>query len=135
MQKSVKAKPIYILISVMMMLSILSPCLSVAAAQEEEVQPLATTISYYYCNISISGITAKCSASLKSSYSTSLKIKMEIQKKKSSGYETVETWTSSKTGVLLSMSESRAINLLSDYRLKVTFTAGGETKIDYAYPS
>lgn len=135
MQKSVKAKPIYILISVMMMLSILSPCLSVAAAQEDEIQPMAAVIDSYSLGISISGITAKCNAHLVSSYSTSLKIKMEIQKKKSSGYETVETWTSTKTGVAMTMSESRAINLLSDYRLKVTFTAGGETKIDYAYPS
>ena len=32
------------------------------------------------------------------------------------------------------MSESRNINLFSDYRLKVTFTAGSETETTYAYP-
>ena len=63
-----------------------------------------------------------------------LSIKMEIQKKKSSGYETLKTWTGSKTGTYLTMSESRNINLFSDYRLKVTFTAGSEAETTYAYP-
>lgn len=58
---------------------------------------------------------------------------MELQKEKSSGYETVETWTDSKTGTYLSMSESRNINVLSNYRLKITFNAGGETQVVYRY--
>lgn len=62
-----------------------------------------------------------------------LKINMELQKEKSSGYETVKTWTSSNTGILLTMSESRNINILCNYRLKVTFTAGSETQVMYKY--
>ena len=58
---------------------------------------------------------------------------MELQKEKSKSYETVETWTSSKTGTLLAMSESRNINVLCNYRLKVTFTAGKETEVVYKY--
>jgi hypothetical protein len=58
---------------------------------------------------------------------------MEIQKKKSSGYETVETWTTSRTGVGVSITEKRTINALSTYRLKVTFTAGSETAVQYDY--
>ncbi|WP_298654032.1 hypothetical protein [uncultured Eubacterium sp.] len=58
---------------------------------------------------------------------------MELQKEKSSGYETVETWSESKTGTILSMSESRNINVLCNYRLKVTFTAGNETETIYKY--
>ena len=58
---------------------------------------------------------------------------MELQKEKSKGYETVETWTSSKTGTVLAMSESRNINVLCNYRLKVTFTAGKETEVVYKY--
>lgn len=97
-------------------------------------------INPYYVNIadcsvslSISGIKANCSATIQSNKSVNLKIKMELQKEKSSGYETVETWTSSKTGTILAMSESRNINIFSDYRLKVTFTAGSETEIVYKY--
>ena len=95
----------------------------------------------YYINcgntnseIKISGIKATCSTSLRVNKSMALSIKMEIQKKKSSGYETLKTWTGSKTGTYLTMSESRNINLFSDYRLKVTFTAGSETETTYAYP-
>lgn len=98
------------------------------------------TISPYYVNISdrsaslsISGIKAECSATVQSNKSVALKIKMELQKEKASGYETVETWTSSKTGTILAMSESRNINILCNYRLKVTFTAGSETEIVYKY--
>ncbi len=48
---------------------------------------------------------------------------MELQKKKSGVYETIKTWSAGKTGTALSVSEKSAINLLSDYRLKTTFTA------------
>ena len=58
---------------------------------------------------------------------------MELQKKKSGVYETVKTWTSSKNGTYLAMSEARNINVFCDYRLKVTFTAGSETDIEYKY--
>ena len=60
-------------------------------------------------------------------------LEMELQKEKSKTYETVETWTSSKTGTVLAMSESRNINVLCKYRLKVTFTAGKETEVVYKY--
>ena len=73
------------------------------------------------------------SATLKAKNSVPLKIKMELQKEKSKGYETVETWTSSKTETVLGMSESRNINVLCNYRLKVTFTAGKETEVVYKY--
>ena len=45
---------------------------------------------------------------------------MELQKKKSGTYETIKTWSASKTGTYLSVAEKRTINLLSDYRLKTT---------------
>lgn len=97
-------------------------------------------VSLYYVNIvkrdgtlTVSGIKAKCTALVQTSKSMNLSIKMELQKEKSSGYETVETWTDSKTGTYLSMSESRNINVLSNYRLKITFNAGGETQVVYRY--
>lgn len=100
---------------------------------DNEVAPLYVNISSHRESIEISGIKAKCSAKLYAKNSVPLKIKMELQKEKSKSYETVETWTSSKTGTLLAMSESRNINVLCNYRLKVTFTAGKETEVVYKY--
>lgn len=96
--------------------------------------PYYTTISMHATYISISGITATCSTTLNSTKSTTLKIKMELQKKKSGVYETIETWSTSGTGTLLGMDKKRNINILCDYRLKATFTAGSETVISYDYP-
>jgi type 1 fimbria pilin len=86
------------------------------------------------CSLTISGINSTSEAELYTSTSTSLSITMELQKLKSGSYSTIETWTSSKTGTSLSMEESRLINILATYRLKVTFTAGSETVTAYAYP-
>ena len=100
---------------------------------DNEVAPLYVNILSHRESIEISGIKAKFTAKLKSKKSVPLKIKMELQKEKSKTYETVETWTSSKTGTVLAMSESRNINVLCKYRLKVTFTAGKETEVVYKY--
>lgn len=116
-------------------LMVLGNTISVFAATNNEngISPLYTNISYNTTNFNISGIKAECKASVSANKSMNLKIKMELQKEKSNGYETVETWTSSKTGIYLAMSESRNINILSTYRLKVTFTAGSETEVVYRY--
>lgn len=102
---------------------------------DDLISPQYTTILDNSTCISINGIKATCTTSMTSQYPTSLKIKMELQKKKSGGYETVETWTSSKQGVNIVMSESRNINILYDYRLKATFTAGSESTVVYKYPA
>lgn len=104
-----------------------------AVINDDGISPYYVNISDSLAKLSISGIKANCSANLQSKKSVNLKIKMELQKKKSSGYETVETWTSSKTGTILAMSKSRNINALCKYRLKVTFTAGSETTVIYKY--
>ena len=104
-----------------------------AAVNNEEITPYYVNIASNNASLNISGIKATCSASLKSNSSVSLSITMELQKEKSSGYETVKTWSSSTMGNYLSMSESRNINILSTYRLKVTFTAGSETVTVYRY--
>lgn len=120
----------------MLFVSLFSSMVTASAKTKDEnvVSPQYTTISTNSTSIRISGIKATCTTSLTAQYSTSLKIKMELQKKKSGGYETVETWTSSKQGINIVMSESRNINILSDYRLKATFTAGSETTVVYDYP-
>ena len=99
------------------------------------VAPVYTNIASKSCSLVISGINSTSSASLHSSKSMSLKIKMELQKKKSGVYQTIETWTDSRPGTILTMEKGRLINVLADYRLKVTFTAGSETAVSYAYPS
>lgn len=104
------------------------------AAMPETAVPYFTTISSTTHSINISGIKATCTATVRSQKSTTLKLKMELQKKKSGVYSTVKTWEHSKTGTSLSASESRNINILYDYRLKTTFTAGSESTVSYAYP-
>ena len=94
-----------------------------------------TTIETNSVYISISGIKATCNATLTSQVPTSLNIKMELQKEKSNGYETIETWTKSKNGASMSFTETRNINIFSKYRLKATLTAGSETVVVYDYPS
>lgn len=100
----------------------------------EIIAPMYANISANSCSLSIKGVNSVSSAVLHAKGSMYLHIKMELQKKKSGIYQTIETWTSSRTGMVLSMEEERLINALASYRLKVTFTAGSETVAYYAYP-
>lgn len=106
---------------------------AIASENYNEAVPYYTDIKNHNEMINISGIKATCSADVRVSSSKYLKIVMELQKKKSNGYETIKTWTSSKTGTNLSISESRNINVLCTYRLKVTYTAGSEKVVAYKY--
>ena len=96
----------------------------------EEYTTIASTVSA----ITITGITAKCSATVNTQYSTSLKVTVELRKKKSGTYTTIQTWTGSKTGTTLSVGGTKTVNPLSSYRIKVTFKAGSETTTIYTYP-
>lgn len=125
-------KFVFILLSILMIFGNVAVA-NAADNHDNEVAPLYVNILSHRENIELSRIKAKCSAKLYAKNSVPLKIKMELQKEKSKGYETVETWTSSKTGTLLAVSESRNINVLCKYRLKVTFTAGKETEVVYKY--
>lgn len=104
------------------------------APADDEIIERYTVIDVCSYSVKISGITATCKSSLTAKYSTSLYIKMELQKYSSGSYSTVKTWTTSKTGTTTSLSGTKAVNPLSTYRLKVTFTAGGETITRYASP-
>lgn len=116
-----------------LMLSIFSVC---AYANDEEtvVTPRFSTISAVATSFTISGLNSTSSVVLSAQYSTSLSIKIELQKEKSSGYETLETWTKSGTGTVISLEETRLINVFSEYRIKVTCKAGSETHVTYDYP-
>ena len=113
-------------------LFLLLPVVGVSVCGEENAKN--SQICSSKCNISISGINSTMHASLEAIKSVSLKITVELQKSKSGTYTTIETWNATKQGTFLSFSEKRMINVLSDYRIKVTFTAGNETIVKYAYP-
>ena len=134
MSKSIVKNSLYLLFCSFLLFSFLAPN-SGYALDQSEIQLQSIYINKSSCFISISGITANCTSSLNTRSSTKLSIKMELQKKKSGTYETVKTWSASKTVTTVLIDEKRAINLLSDYRLKTTFTAGTETRVAYAYPS
>ncbi len=117
------------------LLSAVPFCAGAAQADDGDIAvPYYVNIKNPTVEISISGITVSMKASFSSNSSTSLSIVMELQKLKSGDYQTIETYTKTGNGMSLSIAENRLINLLSDYRLKVTFTAGGETAVQYKYP-
>ncbi len=121
---------VFILISILLSL----PIFVNAENDDETVAPTRyTTISTTYSNISKSGVTVTCSASLTAQYSTSLKIVMVLQKSSSGSWTDVKTWTKTGTGTKLSIEESKIINIFSTYRLKTTFTAGSESVTTYSY--
>lgn len=134
MSKAVKISNTFI--SILLSFLILIGMTSIANASvngNNELAPCYINIANKSESITISSIKATCAASMSTNRTMRLTIKMELQKKKSNGYETIKTWTSSKTGTSLSMSESRNINALCTYRLKVTYTAGSEKVVAYKY--
>ena len=132
--KNIK-KSVSILLILAMIFSTFAVMSSAAVVEEDYgIMPCFTTISSVTTVFSISGINSTSSVLLASKVSTSLYIKIELQKEKSSGYETIETWTKSGTGTSLLLEETRLINVFSEYRIKVTCTAGSETHTTYDYP-
>lgn len=102
---------------------------------ENEIMPCWTTIDSYIVGLDISGLTASFNASLNSSYYTYLKVVVQLQKETSTGYETVETWTTSRASdVTITCTGSKLINPLNDYRIRVTFTADEESIVVFRYP-
>ncbi|MCR5781988.1 MAG: hypothetical protein K6G90_04535 [Clostridia bacterium] len=103
-------------------------------ADNDQSQIRYTYIAATYCSCNISGLTATCRADLTCRSSCYMTIKMELQKLKSGCYSTIQTWNTSNTGTYLTITKTKLINVLSTYRLKVTFAAGSETVTAYAYP-
>lgn len=93
-----------------------------------------STVDSSKCGIKISGANASMNAILRTQKDTQLSITMELQKSKNGIFKTIETYEATKFGHLLDISETRLINVFATYRLKVTFTAGSETVVCYAYP-
>lgn len=128
-------KSVSVALVLTMLFSIFAINISAADVEEENtVMPRWSSISGVATCFTISGINSTSSVSITSKYSTSLYIKIELQKEKSTGYETIETWTKSGTGTVLALEEKRLINILADYRIKVTARADSETFTTYDYP-
>lgn len=130
-------KVISIVLVLTMMFSICALNLTPSAAAVDDdyaIMPCYTTINSINTSFSISGINSTASVTLTAQYSTSLYIKIELQKEYSTGYETLETWEKSGTGRVMTLEEDRLINIFSDYRIYVTCKAGSETKTFYDYP-
>ena len=103
--------------------------------EECVIMPCWTSIDSYSAALDISGLTATAYVTLNSMYMTNLKITVQLQKETSTGYEDVKTWTASRTSdVSVTLSESKLINPLNDYRLRITMTADEETIVVFKYP-
>ena len=134
MVKTIK-KTVSIFLILTMLFSSFAIMSSAATVDDDYgVMPCFTTIDAVATSFTISGLNSTSSVLLTSKVSTSLYIKIELQKEKSSGYETIETWTKSGTGTSIILEETRLINIFSDYRIKVTCKAGSETHTTYDYP-
>lgn len=134
MVKSMK-KAVSILLILTMLFSSFAIMSSATVVEDDYgVMPCFTTIGSVATSFTISGLNSTSSVLLVAKTSTSLYIKIELQKEKSTGYETIETWTKSGTGTYLSLEEDRLINVFSNYRIKVTCKAGSETHTKYDYP-
>ncbi len=125
--------------SILLVLTLLLSLFAIScyAVQDEEdygVMPCWSTIDSIHTSFTISGLNSNSYVYLVSQVSTSLKIVVNLQKLKSGSYETIETWTETGKGTSLELDESRLINVFSDYRIKITCTAGSETNVSYDYP-
>lgn len=103
---------------------------------ENEVMPCFATIDSYIITFDISGLIASVDVRLVSSYYTNLSISAQLQKKTSSGYETVKTWTASATSdISLALSGTKTINPLNEYRLRIEFVADQENIVIFRDPT
>ena len=101
----------------------------------DEIEPTRyTNIGSAVLSFKISGTTAKGAAGLTPQRSTSLQIVLTLQKQNSNGtWSNVKTWSKSGSGLYLNLTASKVISLVNTYRMKGTFTAGGETTTIYRY--
>lgn len=102
---------------------------------EYGVMPCWSIINSVGTSFTISGINSTSSVILTSQFTVNLFIQIELQKEKSTGYETIETWSAFESnGTYLTLEETRLINIFEDYRIKVTCVAGNEQHVTYDYP-
>ena len=133
---SIFKKGLSIILVLTMLFSVLAINVSAAETEEDEygVMPCWSIIDGVATSFTISGIVATVSVLLTSQFTVNLMIKVELQKKTSSGYETVEIWDAFETnGMALGLEESKIINIFANYRVRIVCLAGNEQHIVYRY--
>ena len=106
------AKKVLSLVLVLTMLFSLFVIPSSAVEEEENtVMPCFTVIDSVSTSFTISGLVATASVTLISTIDSTLYISIELQKEKSTGYETIEEWTTFDNGYVTALEESRLILL------------------------
>ena len=134
MLKKYTIKAISVIMAILMVLSVGTVAFAEPdTSADTEIVYRYNVIGTNSASLTINGITATCYARLTAQYSTSLYIKMELQKYNGNAYSTIKTWTKSDSGTGTAISKSKTINPSNSYRLKVTFTAGSETIVVYKY--
>ncbi|MGN0523299.1 MAG: hypothetical protein ACI4IG_03395 [Eubacterium sp.] len=98
---------------------------------DEGITPYYSVMNTNATGFKISGTQATCTASMTAPTGTSLKIKMELQRKSGSSYTTQYTWSTSKVSSALAISKTQTINPIATWRLKCTFTANSEVVVTY----
>ena len=100
---------------------------------DEGITPYYSVMNSNSAYLKISGTQATCSATLTAPTGTSLKIKMELQRKSGASYTTKYTWSTSKVSSALAISKTATVNPIATWRLKCTFTANSEVVVVYDY--
>ncbi len=132
---SISKKCISLVLIVVMFFSVLAINSSAETVEDDyAVMPCWTAINSIGTSFTISGIVSTSSVVLTSQFDTTLYIKIELQKLESTGYETIETWTTFGNGTIVALEKNRLINVFEDYRIKVTCIAANEQHITYDYP-
>ena len=125
-----------VLAAVLVIMTVFTTCACAFAsgADEREEPTRFSVINTAALSFTITGATAKAGGSLTAKRNTSLQIVMTLQKKNSNGtWSNVQTCSKSGSGTVLNLTGSKVINVLNTYRVKGTFTAGGETTTIYRY--
>lgn len=121
----------------LVIMTVFTTCACAFAAGDDERNDEPTrysVINTASLSFTISGVTAKAGATLTTKKNASMQIVMTLQKKNSNGtWSNVKTWSKSGSGNHLTLSGSKTVNVLNTYRVKGTFSAGGETTTIYKY--
>lgn len=129
-------KFIILLFSVWLLISTSVGLISIAA--QEENQPKTTYFSSALATIDVGILRTTVTGTVSGVDSvTSIKIKLELQKKSGASYSTIKTWEETFSGHNAMKIESKTTSPLSTYRLKATFTVytstSSETRVVYEY--
>lgn len=132
---SISKKCISLVLIVVMLFSVFAINSSAETVEDDYgIMPCWTAINSIGTSFTISGIVSTSSVVLTSQFDTTLYIKIELQKLESTGYETIETWTTFGNGTVVGLEKTRLINVFEDYRIRVTCIAANEQHITYDYP-